>query len=117
MKNFYEFLEKAGGMHDATVTCIAWLPNERRIEFFLEDIYWNFEGFPEYPGTQPGTITLSGVSHLDIDLETDGPLRIYDFSPDEDESDVVLITFWPGGKIRVRFSSANYPVFQLKTDT
>jgi hypothetical protein len=118
MKNFYDFLRRAGGMHDATVTCITWLPNERRIEFCFEDIYWNFEGLPEYPVAQSGTITLNGVSYLDIDLETDGPLRISDFSPDEKESDVVLITFWSGsgGKIRVKFSSADYPSFRLKTD-
>ena len=117
MNDFYEFLKKMGGMHDSIVACLTWLPSEKRIEFLFEDMYSNFDGLPEYPGRQPGTIALHGVSDLSISLETDGPLRVFEFLPDRAESDVVLVTFSPSGKIRARFSSADYPPCRLVTDS
>ncbi len=116
MKDFYDFLQKMGGMHDSIVACLTWLPSEKKIEFRFEDMYSNFDGFPEYPGPQSGAIALHGVSDLSIALESDGPLRVFEFMPDEDESDVVLVTFSPSGRIRARFSSADYPPCRLVTD-
>jgi hypothetical protein len=89
----------------------------KKIEFYFEDMYSNFNSFPEYPGRQAGKIALHGVSDLSIALETSDRLRVFEFLPDKDESDVVLLTFWPEGSIRVRFHSADYPPFQLVTDT
>lgn len=109
MKDFYDFLHKMGGLHDSIVTCLTWLPSEKKIEFCFEDMYSNFDGLPEYPGRESGMITLHDVSDLTIGLETDGPLRVFEFLPVEGESDVVLVTFTPSGRIRVRFSSADYP--------
>lgn len=116
MKNFRDFLQKMGGMHDSIVACLTWLPSERRIEFLFEDLYSNFVGLPEYPGRQSGMIALHGVSDLSLALETDGPLRVFEFLSDEDESDVVLVTFSPSGRLRVRFRSADYPRCRLVTD-
>lgn len=113
MKDFYDFLSMMGGMHDSTVACLSLLPSERRIEFHFDDMYSNFDGFPEYPGRQSGVIVLNGVSDLSIALETGGPLRVFGFSPQEGESDVVLVTFWPSGRIRARFSTADYPPCRL----
>lgn len=109
MKEFYDFLGKMGGMHDSVVTCLAWLPSEKKLEIHVEDIFSNFEGFPKYPGPQSGTIVLHGVLDLNITVNTGDPLWVFDFFPDENESDVVVITFSPTGKIRARFSSADYP--------
>lgn len=116
MKDFYDFLQKMGGMHDSIVACLIWLPSEKTIEFRFEDMYSNLEGLLEYPGRQSGAIALHGVSDLSIDLEADGPLRVFEFMPDEVESDVVLVTFSPSGRIRARFSSADYPPCRLLTD-
>jgi len=115
MKDFYDFLKIMGGMHDSIIACFNWLSNEKRIEFFFEDMFNNFEGLPEYPGRQSGTIILHGVSELSIAIETAEKLRVFEFLPDQDEPDVVLIKFWPSGKIRVRFSSADYPCFYLQS--
>jgi hypothetical protein len=116
VKDFYDFLLKMGGMHDSIIECLTWLPSEKKLEFRFEDLYSNFCGLPEYPGRQSGAITLHGVSHLDISIETDGSLRVFDFLPDENKSNTVLVTFWPSGKIRARFNSADYPLCQLATD-
>jgi len=113
MKDFYDFLQKMGGMHDSIITCLTWLPNKKRIEFHFEDIYSNFEGLPEYPGRQSGMIALNGIGDLSIDLEAESSLRVFEFLPDNNESNVVLVTFWPSGKIRVQFCFADYPSFQL----
>ncbi|MPN42509.1 hypothetical protein SDC9_190066 [bioreactor metagenome] len=117
MKDFYDFLKRMGGMHDSTVACLTWLPSERRVEFHFDDLYSNFDGLPEYPGREPGMIALHGVSNLTIALENDGPLRVFEFLPQEDESDVVLVTFSPSGKIRARFCAADYPPCRLVTDS
>jgi hypothetical protein len=109
MKDFYDFLAKMGGMHDSTVACLTWLLSEKKIEFQFDDLYGNFYGLPEYPGRRAGVIVLRGVSSLSITLETDGPLRVFEFLPEQDESDVVSITFSPNGKIRARFCAADYP--------
>ncbi len=117
MKDFYDFLLRMGGMHDSVVECLMWLPSEKKIEFHFEDMYTNFEGLPEYPGRQPGAIALLGVSAIIISIETDEPLRVFEFLPDENEADVVLVTFSPSGKIRARFNSADYPRCRLVTDS
>jgi hypothetical protein len=113
MKDFHEFLHKMGGMHDSIVAALYWFPGEKMLEFHFQDIYSNFEGLPEYPGLQPGVITLYGVSYLSISLETYGHLSVFELLPDKHEPNILLATFSPNGKIRARFSNAVYPVCRL----
>jgi hypothetical protein len=88
MKNFYKFIQKMGGMHDAVVTRLVLLLDEGKIEFHIDDIYSNFEGLPEYPGQQSGSIVLHGVNEYEIVLdgyEHGAPLRVFEFLLDENE--------------------------------
>ena len=110
MKEFRDFLQKMGGLHDSIVTYLSWLPSERRLEFNFEDMYSNFEGLPEYTGRQPGVIALHGVSELSISLDTNGPLQIYEFLPDDSDPNVLLVTFSPSGRIRARYNDAVYRI-------
>jgi hypothetical protein len=113
MTDFFAFLQKMGGLHDATVQTLRWNPSDQIIELRFDDIYSNFEGLPEYPGCQPAAIVLHGASSVRIDIECNEPLRVFEFLPHEDKQDEVLITFSPSGRVWVRFDRADYPKCEL----
>jgi hypothetical protein len=64
MKNIVSFVESLGGLHDCTVLQIDWHPDRQRMEIAVDDIQWNYEGLPEYPGPQKATFILSGVTSM-----------------------------------------------------
>ena len=68
MSNLGEFLSRLGNLHDCTVTLFEWRPDDRRVTFAIEDLYFNFEGLPEYRGPLSGRIVLEEVQRVDIDL-------------------------------------------------
>lgn len=113
MKAFRDFLYKMGCLHDAILSCFTWIPDEKKVKLCFEDIYSNFEGLPEYPGPQSGEIILHGVTDLIMSLDVREGIRVFDFLFDEKEEDVLIITFFPAGRIRIRFVSADYPLCQL----
>lgn len=110
---FFEYLRKLGGLHDAIVERLIWDPIKREMEFYFDDIHSNFEGLPEYPGKQPGMIRLRGIRDTRIDIETSERLRVFEFLAKAGESDVVLILFSPSGKIEMSFYGADYPPSKL----
>ena len=116
MKEFFEYLRKLGGLHDAVMTDLRWKPAERTIELHFDDLFSNFEGLPEYPGRQPAVIVLHGVSDVRVDIETsDSTLRVFEFLAREGSSDAVTLTFSPSGKLESRLQSADYPPWPLPT--
>lgn len=74
MTDIVQFIESLGGLHDATVTEVLWLPIEKRLELGIKDLYWNFEGLPEYQGPTGGRFIFSKVSKFlsEIDLAASG---------------------------------------------
>lgn len=116
MDDFGEFLLRLGNLHDCTITRLEWKAAEKRIDFEIEDIYFNFEGLPEYKGPTPGLITLAETQSVAIELHAaDGPLRVYEFSAIKEASGTlaVSISLWPSGKISVRHRRAIFPVIAL----
>jgi hypothetical protein len=112
MTRFGEFLFRLGNLHDCTVTLIEWRPDQRAMGFEIEDLYWNFEGLPEYPGPLAGRIVLEGVEHVAMAFRgIEGPLRVGDFLAEEQGEArlAVAITFWPSGKIEVNCSRVVFP--------
>jgi hypothetical protein len=61
MTGFSEFLSRLGLLHDCTVTLFEWRPEQKKLVFEIEDLYWNFEGLPEYRGPKPGQISLEDI--------------------------------------------------------
>ena len=62
-----DFFRPLGGIHDGLLSHISWLPGDGVLEFIVKDIYSNFEGLPEYPGSQVGTFRFSKVSDFVLD--------------------------------------------------
>lgn len=59
--SFPDALWALGDFHDCTVTSADWKPSTGVLQLQIEDLFWNFERFPEYPGALPGSIELTGV--------------------------------------------------------
>ena len=112
MKNFGEFLSRLGNLHDCTVTLFEWRPERKAMGFEIEDLYFNFEGLPNYPGPLAGRITLEGVQDVAVDFRgIQGPLRIDDFTVEVKGPSAidVSITFWPAGSTKIACERAVVP--------
>ena len=84
-------------------------PEARSIEFEIEDLYFNFEGLPEYRGPKPGRIVLEGVDCVEMEIhELKGAMRVYEFSLVNEDADIsmVSVSLWPYGKIEVTYRCA-----------
>jgi hypothetical protein len=108
-----DFLNGLGGLHDATVVSINWQASAKTLEFAFDDLYANFRGMPEYPGRRTGVIRLHGLSQLSIDVESSERLRVFEFLPDEQELDVVLVKFSLGGHVSAKYALADHPANEL----
>ena len=110
MAELDKFIEKTGGLHDASVQQMVWQPEIGLLRIEIEDVYSNFKGMPEYLGPNPGSLEFIGVESLSIELSTGRrQLTIYEFSIDSIETarDRFSFRFWPDGKLTGEFSSAN----------
>lgn len=117
MNTLADFLNALGGLHDATVVSINWQAETKTLEFAFEDLYANFRGMPEYPGRRTGVIRLCGLSLLSIDVESSERLRVFEFLPDEQQQDMVLVRFSPGGHISAKYTAAEHPANELLSAT
>ena len=109
MKELFDFLHSMGGLHDSEVDSLCWLPSERVLKFSITDLYSNFEDLPQYPGQIRGEITLMDVAELDIRLDGESRLRIFEFLRKEGEANSVVVKFSPSGRIEARFGHAKFP--------
>jgi hypothetical protein len=84
MEDLKRKLENLGLLHDSVVRQLIWKPEEKTIEFVVKDFYSNFEGWPEYPGLMGGSIILSEVQHVEIDIAYEEKhLIIFEFQSDD----------------------------------
>ena len=63
------FLAGLGHLHDARITELRYSPNENELTLYLDDLYSNFIGLPEYPGETPACLAASGILALNVDLQ------------------------------------------------
>lgn len=59
--SFPDVLDRLGDLHDCSITGTEWEPTTSTFRILIEDIFWNCEGFPEYPGALPGIVELTAV--------------------------------------------------------
>jgi hypothetical protein len=109
MNHLEEFLLKLGGLHDAHLVAVNWQIDSQIIEFVVDDLYANFGGLPEYPGRQKGVIRLEGITCIEFDIEASEKLKVFEMLPSDDRADEILAKFSPGGRVRIRYTSATYP--------
>lgn len=118
MTTLKEFVERLGGLHDAVVTRLAWLPEDQSLRIAIEDVCSNFEGLPEYPGATPGEIELNNVKQIRFEIDTsEKHLCIHDFTVEKIDATQYesAVTFWPSGRITVLHANASFPSVSLLT--
>ena len=92
MDKLKELFESLSYLHDSVVERVTWTPEARTLELAIEDFYSNFEGLPEYPGRQGGSITLRGIATIDIDIDFDAVrLNIDDLAVETGPSGVLTV--------------------------
>jgi hypothetical protein len=112
VSNFGKFLRDLGLLHDCTITLFTLKPEARSIEFEIKDLYFNFEGLPEYGGPKPGRIVLEGIECVEIEIhELMRDMRIFEFSLVKEgaDSSIVSVSLGLYGKIEVTYRRALFP--------
>ena len=74
MSDFGEFLLRLGYLDDCTVTLFEWKPRKQNMAFEIEDLYFNFEGLPEYKGQHQAELSWKEFSRLTLRYETSDAL-------------------------------------------
>lgn len=96
------FIESVGGLHDAILDRLTWIPGQRRLELAIQDLYSNFEDLPDDPGRCPAVLALVDVTSLrfDVSLTIKG-LMMYEVTVARSERGLLNMTiaFSPSGKI------------------
>jgi hypothetical protein len=113
MNTLPDFLNSLGGLHDATVVSVEWQVESKVLEFRFDDLYANFRDMDEYPGRRKGLIRLLGVSEVLIDIESDEQPRVFEFLPDEQQPDMVVLRLSPAGRVTAKYLTAEHPPREL----
>lgn len=72
------FFFAKGGLHDVGIERIDFDPSQKTLSLSVDDIDWNFEGFPEYKGERPCTLVFHDVKKALIDVDNIEGIRIGD---------------------------------------
>jgi hypothetical protein len=109
VENLSQYLNSLGDLHDCTLTGISWDLAKGEAILRIEDLFWNFEGLPEYPGATPGFILLNGTTKLSADFEMQSQRSmISEVQVSDDQSAKITLTilFWePVGRLIATCSS------------
>jgi hypothetical protein len=112
LTDFGTFLNDFGDLHDCTVTQFAWNGAKRTATFEIEDVWWNFEGLPEYGGPIPGTIVLEDVQKIEVEFREGGEFLIiseFTLVPHDSDSSTATVWFRGNGKIVADFGRVSFP--------
>lgn len=103
MEEFASFIRSLGGLHDAEIVSLSWVPSKAEIQMSVEDINANFDD----KGPTPGVFTFSGVTDVEWMVDRPDPrLKIYDW-------DVVPIS--AGHRSEIKISPSGRLVIQCAT--
>jgi hypothetical protein len=102
--NIIELIDSLGGLHDAVLLQVLWVPQTASLELQIEDLHANSLGFSDYRGPTEGSVKFSSVTKLAVDVEfsVEG-LMIYELKTErqEDNSYLSKIAFSPHGSILI----------------
>lgn len=71
-----EFFASLGGLQDAGIDSATLDMAEQVLYLFVDDLYANLEGSPDYPGERPCALVFLNVSNCRIDVDASDGLRI-----------------------------------------
>lgn len=71
-----EFIASLGGLQDAGIDSATLDVAEQVLYLFIDDLYANLEGRPDYPGERPCALVFLNVSNFRIDVDASDGLRI-----------------------------------------
>jgi len=60
-----DFFARLGGLHDCTILAATFEVAGQRLVLSIDDLNWNFEGLPEYPGPRPAKLVFVNASATD----------------------------------------------------
>jgi len=107
MEDIIQLVESLGGLHDAKILGLVWLPVTRSLEIEIKNIYVDFEGLPEFPEYQVPTkakFVFSDVSRFDLEVDLADSVRIYDWTFAKDGTPNCELHIAPAGTIAVKCS-------------
>jgi hypothetical protein len=71
-----EFFASLGGLRDVRIDGLTLDIEEQVLRIYVDDLYWHFEGSPDYPGERPCALVFAGVTGVKIDVDMADGLRI-----------------------------------------
>jgi hypothetical protein len=81
-----EFFASLGGLQDVQVNGMTVDVEEQVLRLYIDDLYWHFEGSPDYPGERPCALTFLGVTGVKFDFDMVDGLRIGELQVNENIS-------------------------------
>jgi hypothetical protein len=102
-------------MHDCSVS-LRHVAGER-FEFSVRDVNAGFKGLPEYEGVTSCLIELHGVRDVQMNANN-AEHKVFEASvePAEGTTDgELVVTFWPGGSLRLNFETAHVTEGDLRS--
>nr|WP_298688137.1 hypothetical protein [uncultured Dongia sp.] len=78
-----EFLATLGGLQDAGIESVTLDVAEQVLYLFIDDLYANLEGRPDYPGERPCALVFLNVSGFRMDVDASDGLRISELRVNE----------------------------------
>jgi hypothetical protein len=96
------FFHSVGGLHDAILDRLTWVPDQRRLEVAVQDLHSSFEGLPEDPGRCPAVLAFVDVTSLRLNVDlTEHGLMVYDVTIARTKKGQLSVTvaFSPSGTI------------------
>ena len=80
MEDFCQLIDSLGGLHDAEVVSLVWMPAQAEIQMSVADVNANFKGLPEHQRPAPALFLFSGVTDVEWTVDSPEPrLKIYDW--------------------------------------
>ena len=100
MEDIVQLIESLGGLHDARISALRWMPDTRSLEIEVKDLYSNFDGLPEYEGPTRAKFVFSDVSKAVLEVDF-ADACIYDWTFTKSGTPNCIIHFFPGGRITI----------------
>jgi hypothetical protein len=76
-----QLIEALGGLHDAEIVSLIWMPGKAEALMSFDDINSNLEGLPEYQGPIAASFIFSGVAGVEWTVDRpDRRLKIFEWN-------------------------------------